>query len=329
MAASERRLRRILNELTLPRPDLEAASEVREDALADLRVALAWENVVGIGIAEKVTRGKPTGTLALTFYVRQKIERVDLTGEQMVPPALPEILSGSQVVPTDIVEVGDLQPQSHIGRNPLQPGFSIGHPAVTAGTFGAVVREGENFLVLSNSHVLARSGQASIGDPVLYPGASDGGLEPADVVGHLHRFIPFIAGGSYVNRMDAAVCTIADGALPRLRLEIADLNLRPQGIVKPRRDMVVVKVGSVTERTEGQVRDVNFRFKLPYPGVGDVGFLDQVYCTPYATGGDSGALVLEADTMRSVGLHFAGSALASVFSPIENVLKDLSVQLVP
>src|SRR5256885_12833142 len=50
-------------------------------------------------------------------------------------------------------------------------GFSVGHPAITAGSIGARVTDGVNVYILSNNHVLANSNDASIGDPELQPGA--------------------------------------------------------------------------------------------------------------------------------------------------------------
>ena len=47
---------------------------------------------------------------------------------------------------------------------PASIGFSVGHPAITAGTMGALVRDaGSQLFVLSNNHVLARSDQAVAG----------------------------------------------------------------------------------------------------------------------------------------------------------------------
>ena len=78
----------------------------------------------------------------------------------------------------------------------------------------------------------------------------------------------------------------------------------------------------------GTVRDVHFRFVLEYPGVGNVGYVDQVLCTRYTRPGDSGSLVLDPASGRAVGLHFAGASGGSVFSPIDHVLKGLNVRLV-
>src|SRR3954454_2964111 len=66
---------------------------------------------------------------------------------------------------------GDLQ-----GRvRPLRPGISVAQPAVTAGTLGGFVRVGGQLAIVSNTHVLAASDAAAIGDAVLQPGPADGG----------------------------------------------------------------------------------------------------------------------------------------------------------
>jgi V8-like Glu-specific endopeptidase len=57
-----------------------------------------------------------------------------------------------------------------------------------------------------------------------------------------------------------------------------------------------------------------------------VGFRDQVLCTRYTSGGDSGAAVLN-KRRYLVGLHFAGSASASVFNPVRHVFRALDIKL--
>jgi hypothetical protein len=92
--------------------------------------------------------------------------------------------------------------------------------------------------------------------------------------------------------------------------------------------MKVVKVGRTTGKTNGEIRDVHFRFALDYDNIGEVGFVDQVLCSRYTKGGDSGSLVLDRATGRAVGLHFAGASGGSVFNPIDDVLAALKVKLV-
>src|SRR5437016_13214084 len=58
-------------------------------------------------------------------------------------------------------------------QRPAPLGFSVGHPAITAGSIGArVVDPSGNVYVLSNNHVLANSNDATIGDAALQPGPS-------------------------------------------------------------------------------------------------------------------------------------------------------------
>jgi hypothetical protein len=98
--------------------------------------------------------------------------------------------------------------------------------------------------------------------------------------------------------------------------------------------MKVIKVGRTTGETVGEISDVHLRLQLKYPkNLGTLGFVDQVFCSRYTMDGDSGSLVLEKDTMKAVGLHFAGfpdekKNMGSVFNPIQDVLESLKVKLV-
>lgn len=323
--ASEKNLLRALHLLTTAR--VESLPSARRDPVNQLRQVLDTPNVVAVGIAQKLTKGKPTGKLALTFYVEKKIDSRKLRGHEMVPVAMPESLSGKEVVTTDVVELGRLRPEVNVTRRPVQPGNSVGHVLVTAGTLGAVVLKGGKCQLLSNSHVLANSGKGKIGDVILYPGKADGGRQPKDVVGQLARFKKFVTGGPFVNRVDSAVATPLAARVKEVTPAIKGLGV-PRGTTVAKRGMQVVKVGRTTGKTVGKVVDVNFRFVLNYPGVGPVGFRDQVLCTRYTKPGDSGSLVLDRKTMKAVGLHFAGAKGGSVFNPIADVLKALGVKLV-
>ena len=101
---------------------------------------------------------------------------------------------------------------------PAHPGFSVGHPLITAGTIGARVRDAlGRVYILSNNHVLANSNNASIGDPEYQPGPYDGGTS-ADQIATLTDFqtISFASNGS--NTIDAAIALsstdLLDNAVP-------------------------------------------------------------------------------------------------------------------
>jgi hypothetical protein len=91
---------------------------------------------------------------------------------------------------------------------PLQPGFSVGHYRITAGTIGGFVDDAKGRIgILSNNHVLANSNAGTKGDDILQAGAYDGGKRPNDVVGHLERFVRLKAGS---NAIDATWAVLDD-----------------------------------------------------------------------------------------------------------------------
>jgi hypothetical protein len=327
VAPSERAVVDVLQQILRPTPE-SLESDERAEASTRMRGLLESENLVGIGIAARRRRGTANDSLALTFYVERKISLRRLAGNEVVPPVVPTALSGSRAIPTDVIEIGRITPDTV--DDLIQPGHSIGHIKVLAGTLGALVvdRHDGGTLLLSNSHVLADSGRGKVGDRILYPGQADGGKAPHDVVGHLARFAPFSPGGEFVNDTDCAVATPTREAVERLTSRIDKLGL-VTGVTRARRGMEIVKVGRTTGLTTGTVNDVHFHFVLPYPGVGDVGFREQVLCTHYSQGGDSGSLVLDNASKKAVGLHFSSSPSGgSVFMPIQKVLEALDVDLV-
>jgi hypothetical protein len=329
-ALTERKILSALDLITAPKPRIAAVPETVRTATRRVREVFASPNVVGVGIAEKVSAGRRTGALALTFYVEKKVVLESLSAAEALPPAFPLPTGAPEGILVDVVEIGRLRLEAalpKVRRHPIQPSYSIGHVNITAGTLGAVVTPGKTYRLLSNSHVLADSGLGAAGDTIVYPGPLDGGTPPPDLVGTLARFHPFVVGGEFVNTVDCAVAKVAADRLVELRSRIPGLGV-PAGVGRARRGMRVTKVGRTTGRTSGQVRDVHFRFVLDYPGVGPVGYRDQVLCTRYTDAGDSGSLVLQRGTNLAVGLHFAGADGGSVFNPIQDVLRLLRVRLV-
>ena len=147
---------------------------------------LSKQNVVGLGVGFKNRLGADDGDGSVVVLVQRKKPLEALRDEDIIP-------SEVDGVPTDVVEIGTLRAQ----RSPrerfrpvIQPGASIAHFRVGAGTLGAVLRRrgsGETVL-LSNNHVLANSNDAQAGDAILQPGPLDGGRRPADTVATLAEF---------------------------------------------------------------------------------------------------------------------------------------------
>src|ERR1051326_3283465 len=61
------------------------------------------ENVVGVGIAEKISDGKRTGVLAVRVLVRHKFPKAQISARDMLPPTF-------KGAPVDIVEAGLIRP---------------------------------------------------------------------------------------------------------------------------------------------------------------------------------------------------------------------------
>jgi hypothetical protein len=328
---TEKNIRRVLDLLTTaPAFHIESLEKKAMVQTFQLRDLVTTKNIIGMGIARKQSESKKDrGKLALTFYVREKVPLEDLSNDQAIPRSITGVLEGETGIITDVVELGEMLPQVNFARTPIQPGNSISHHQETAGTLGAIVKRGKQYFSLSNSHVLAQNGTASIGDAVLYPGPADSGLSPGDAIGELVDFIAFINGPDFPNQSECAIASIGEAHLSKVICAIKGQSL-PKGTIRARRGMKVYKVGRSSDFTEGIIRDVDFHINVPYNnhGIGEIGFIKQILCTKFTDAGDSGSLVIDQKTGKAVGLHFCGGITGSVSSPIGKVLKSLKVRLV-
>lgn len=319
---------------------------------------LQLPNVVGVGVGIKQVAGEATGGKALVVFVKKKVPPGELTRVHRVPPRI-------EGLPTDVVEIGEVRLLSlRTGRvRPARPGVSIGHYKVTAGTFGAVVRDritGKK-LILSNNHILAnatdgRDGRAFIGDPILQPGPHDGG-GAGDRIATLLRFAPLVravqeadcpvaaavvrAGNFLIRgvrphyelkmfkRYQSANVIDAALALPDVpelvEEEIVELG-RVEGLAQASPGLKVQKSGRTSGLTSGTVTAVSVTLEVDIGDDSKGWFTDQVVTEMNSQPGDSGSLVLD-EQRRAVGLLFAGSEKYTIFNRIDQVLSRLEVEL--
>ncbi|AKX93028.1 hypothetical protein [Neomoorella thermoacetica] len=317
---------------------------------------LSLPNVVGVGKGFKSVRGQTTKKPALIILVEKKLPASRLERGARVPQVLDE-------AETDVLEVGELRLLARTDyRRPAQPGMSIGHYKITAGTFGAVVKDRQTGepLILSNNHVLANisngsDGRASVGDPILQPGPYDGGTNE-QVIGYLERFVPInpvvqevtcgkalrferalnrlvhLVRPYYQVRMQkiTAAANIVDCAVARpvkkdaITPEILELG-PVRGVREPQLGMEIVKSGRSSGVTRSTIKVLQATVKV----VLDEGltglFSDQFVTGPIAQPGDSGSLILDKENY-AVGLLFAGSDQTTVGNYIQNVLDKLDVE---
>lgn len=328
MAASEALLKRALDFVTLTaEPTIELLGTTRASHFKKITGAMEDDNVVAVGISEKLVDSKAAGELTVCFYVKKKLAPSRVTGAKMIPGVIS--MPGDQTVFTDVKELGNLRPEAtavQAKKLALQSGYSIGHHRITAGTLGAIIRKGGKYFVLSNSHVLANSGKGTVGDAILYPGYADGGKMATSLAATLSEFVAFDTSGDHVNRVDAAIAEISEAFLKKVNISIHKAA-SPIKTIVAKRGMKVTKSGRTTGKTTGEVLDVNFRFVMRYPGVvGQVGYIDQVLCSRYTEPGDSGSIVVDTTSGKIVGMHFAGANKGSVFNPIADVQNALGFQ---
>lgn len=291
-----------------------AVQEKNEASLFNL------SNVNAVGAGFKHTTNKATDKLCIQVFVKKKLSKSKLDSADMVPKTIDGIK-------TDVVEVGEIEAQAYTQRlRPAQPGYSIGHYRITAGTFGCMVRDTCypcRYYILSNNHVLANSNASRVGDAILQPGAIDGGKNPTDRIATLSRFVPIKFGSlDNYNLVDAAIAKPLDQR--NVFASIKNLGI-PKGTEEATLTMPVVKTGRTTETTTGAVTSVNVTVAVNFGSAGTAYFKNQFMTADMSNPGDSGSILLSRKNRKAVGLLFAGSSTVTIYNNIHNVMMALNV----
>lgn len=294
--------------------------------------ALPGQNVVGVGVGEKMVDGAATGVMAVKFFVRVKYPEHGLSKKDL----LPKTIGG---LPVDVEETGLFRRLKAAGKmpnpktkiRPAQPGCSIGYrdpnnQVIMAGTFGGVVKDGAGLYILSNNHVLADESRLQPGAPIFQPGLLDGGNVNTDQIAALTRFVKLQAIGG--NKVDCAIAKVlANNLVSKNVLHIGP----PTGMVPAAIDLQVHKFGRTTSYTVGRVTSIDTDVTVSYE-TGNFTFQEQIIIVgrngkSFSAAGDSGSLILERGTNKAVGLLFAGSTTHTIANHIEEVLQALKVTL--
>lgn len=319
---------------------------------------MSLDNVIGVGIGHKMVANRSTEKKSIIVFVNKKVAPEGLRRGQAVPLTL----EGKE---TDVIETG---PFKLLGRTekvrPAVPGMSIGHYKITAGTFGAVVKDNSTgkLLILSNNHVLANAtngndDRAKVGDSILQPGVYDSGKMETDVIANLFRFVPIYS------LIEESRCPIANaaalGATGLVKMFVGDYRVRFEkeawtenivdaalaeplaedyignsilelgeitGCAEPQLGEVVRKSGRTSGLTHGWVRAVDVTIRVALREGAEAVFNDQSMSNMLSQPGDSGSVVLN-EQNQAVGLLFAGSGTMTLFNRFSNVLKLLDVSL--
>jgi len=243
--------------------------------------------------------------------------------------------SSSWIVPAFVLfpvslAFADGGPQHRVRQTPpVKMGTSGGSandrsgPYCCGGTLGSLVVRDGVLSILSNNHVLARSGSAGTGEDTIQPGLIDTNCSTnnTNIVGdYAGNLVPL--GSANV---DAAISTAratvdATGA-------ILDVGVPCSAVQVPAIGMPVMKSGRTTGFTTGTITSINTSVTIQYSRKCNggqhfnVNFTNQILTGPMSAGGDSGSLLLSNDgTPNPVGLLFAGSASVTVYNPAQSVV---------
>lgn len=334
----------------------EAISAARALLQQHSKGLLSRANVIATGVGYKVTGGKSTDVPSIICSVHRRVPASSLSPGDLVPREL-------DGVPTDVIETGPIRAfQSPTGSyRPAPGGVSVGHRDITAGTLGCWVHRNDQWMMLSNNHVLANSNAAEIGDPILQPGPYDTGRYPDDQIAVLEDFVPIKFPGDSNENADS--CGIAHSivsilnsiaailgsktrvkAFSTLQVEnlvdaaigrpLLDEDVQPdilnigvvQGTASADLGTAVKKSGRTTGYTEGVIQQLDVTVDVQYGTNLVARFTDQLMAGAMSQGGDSGSAVLDSQN-RLVGLLFAGSDQTTIINRIEHVFDSLNLSL--
>lgn len=211
-----------------------------------------------------------------------------------------------------------------------------------SGTLGSLVTRGGTQFILSNTHVLARSDLAQVGDPIIEPGLVDTGTctsSGARTVANLSAFYNLETGSA--PKIDAAIGQVVSGAVNSAGNILylgatSDANGVPvpgaphggSGITASL-GMPVAKSGRATGLTcstvlvvSTNVNGVSYQKGCGTGATFTVNFTNQVVVAggSFSGEGDSGSLIVSESTADPVALLYGGSDMDAVGNPVAPVL---------
>ena len=202
------------------------------------------------------------------------------------------------------------------------------------GTLGSLITRDNVLYVLSNNHILARSGGATVGEQDIQPGLIDSACSAAgdNIVGTFPgNFVPLGTANVDVG-LSQANPGVVDTTGAILEVGVPCTATQQASIGLP-----VTKSGRTTGQTFGTVQAVNVNVTVQYQ-VGcnrgkkfTIAYTNQVSITgnggsSFSAGGDSGSLIVSNNSSPNhpTALLYAGSSTTTIGNPIGDVVNALS-----
>lgn len=198
-----------------------------------------------------------------------------------------------------------------------------------SGTLGSLVSGGGGVYVLSNNHVLGRSGAAAAGEDISQPGLIDNGCQVAEIVAD------FTAAPALGSNVDAAVAALRPGTMNSTGA-IEGIGTISAVVKAPAVGLAVTKSGRTTGTTTGTVSSVNTSVNVQYQQGCNKGkkftvsYTNQVVISSstFSAGGDSGSLIVSNNSCHQpVALLYAGSSTTTIGNPAGEVVAKVGAAL--
>jgi hypothetical protein len=192
------------------------------------------------------------------------------------------------------------------------------------GTLGSLVKRDSTTYILSNNHVLARSGIAATGEDIVQAGLIDNGCSSTGlnrVADYAGNIVPLGTAN-----VDTALAQVRAGQVDSTGF-ILGIGVPCASPQTPTVGLSVKKAGRTTGLTTGTIQALNVSATIQYQRGCNTGtrfnvtYTNQVSVTPgtFSGGGDSGSLILSS-TNHPVALLFAGSSAVTIGNPIQSVI---------
>jgi hypothetical protein len=213
-----------------------------------------------------------------------------------------------------------------------------------SGTLGSLIQLGGNSFILSANHVLDKSGQGTVGQPVTQPGLVDNNCNPGTTVANLSQGAALKpangTSGPSPSNVDAAIAQIVTGMVDPNGgiLDLGAASSTSIAAAPPSSTLTVpatvlssnegvAKSGRSTGLTCSTLESVSTSVSVQYDSTcgGATAFTSTfsnqviVNGTDFSASGDSGSLIVTSDTARPVGLLYAGNSTSTTANPIQDV----------
>ncbi len=217
-----------------------------------------------------------------------------------------------------------------------------------SGTLGSLVDRNGTKLVLSNNHVLAKRDQATVGDPITQPGLVDTNCQAATTVAKFTQAIK-LQNANGMAPADAAIAAVVTMPSPQVDLSGVILQLGTVSgglagsappastVAPPVLTMPVAKSGRTSGLSCSKISLIGVTVQVQYqtgcnggtPFMVTYNNQVDVTSTTFGAPGDSGSLIVDAQTAQPVALLFAGSPTDTVGNPIQTALNALADTATP